>query len=256
MNAGTPHHTPSCGPRRWRGRSAGCAAGSPETFADVYERFERRRRHRDRGQGDDDRQSILSFAVSEDLVEYNDAAGVTKPRYERAREPHIFLPPEVEAIRAQLDLRDGTLVSVLAYSRPCPEEVVCRLAWSDVGEHAIRYQDTKRHRIRHTPLLKPLADDLTEWCLASGRPTATRPVFPARDGGFWQQDDWRNWRQRIWQGEPARPRRDRKNPIHPRPGRAPKDTRPRDLRSSYVTSVSTRESRSLRSVVRSARASG
>jgi hypothetical protein len=37
-------------------------------------------------------QSILSFAVGEELVEYNAAAGVTKPRYERAREPRIFLP--------------------------------------------------------------------------------------------------------------------------------------------------------------------
>ena len=166
-------------------------------------------------------QSILRFAVSEELVEYNAAAGVTKPRYERAREPHIFLPTEVEAIRAQLDLRDRTLVSVLAYSGPRPEEVVCRLAWSDVGEHAIRYHDTKRHRARHTPLLKPLADDLTEWFLASGRPTGTCPVFPAHDGDFWHQDDWRNWRKRIWQGEPERPRRDRKNPTPPRPGCAP-----------------------------------
>jgi integrase len=180
-------------------------------------------------------QSVLSFAVSEELVEYNAAAGVTKPRYERAREPHIFLPVEVEAIRAQLELRDRTLVSVLAYSGPRPEEVVCRLAWSDIGEHAIRYQDTKRHRARHTPLLKPLADDLSEWFLAAGRPTGTSPVFPAHDGGFWHQDDWRNWRRRVWQGEPDRPRRDRKNPTPARPGCAPKDTRPRDLRSSYVT---------------------
>jgi hypothetical protein len=44
-------------------------------------------------------------------VEYNAAAGVTKPRYERAREPHIFLLAEVEAIRAQLDLRDRTRAS-------------------------------------------------------------------------------------------------------------------------------------------------
>ena len=92
---------------------------------------------------------------------------------ERAREPDIFLPPGVEAIRAQLDPRDRTLVSVLAYSGPRPEEVVCRLAWSDVGEHAIRYQDTKRHRVRHTPPLKPLANDLREWSLASGWPTGT-----------------------------------------------------------------------------------
>ncbi len=160
---------------------------------------------------------------------------MTKPRYQRAREPHIFLPTEVEQIRARLDLRDRTLVSTLAYSGPRPEEVVCRLTWDDVGGQSIRYVDTKRHRTLHTPLLKPLADDLSEWFLASGRPTGKRPVFPAHDGDFWDGDDWRNWRRRTWQGEPARPRRDRKNPSPARPGAAPTGTRPRDLRSSYVT---------------------
>jgi integrase len=180
-------------------------------------------------------QSILSFAVSEEIVEYNAAASVPKPRYTRAREPHIFLPADVEAIRAKVELRDRTLVSVLAYSGPRPEEVVCRLAWDDVGDKAIRYVDTKRHRTRHTPLLKPLAEDLKEWFLASGRPTGRRPVFPAHDGGFWDQDDWRNWRRRTWLGEPERQRRDRKKPTPPRAGCAPAGTRPRDLRSSYVT---------------------
>jgi integrase len=178
---------------------------------------------------------ILSFAVSEELVEYNAAAGVPKPRYTRAREPHIFMPPDVEQIRANLNLRDATLVSVLAYSGPRPEEVVCRLAWDDIGEQAIRYVDTKRRKVRFTPLLKPLADDLKEWSLASGRPTGRGPVFPAHDGGFWGQDDWRNWRRRTWQGEPARPRSDRLNPTTARSGCAPKGTRPRDLRSSYIT---------------------
>jgi integrase len=180
-------------------------------------------------------QSILSFAVAEELVEFNAAAAIRKPRYERAREPHIFLPPEVEAIRGKLDLRDRTLVSVLAYSGPRPEEVVCRLTWDAVGEQAIRYLDTKRHKVRFTPLLKPLAEDLREWFLASGRPTGKRPVFPAHDGEFWGQDDWRNWRRRVWQGEPERARRDRKNPKPKRDGCAPAGTRPRDLRSSYVT---------------------
>ena len=88
-------------------------------------------------------------------------------------------------------------MSVLAYSGPRPEEVVCRLTWDDVGEQAIRYVDTKRHRTRHTPLLKPLADDLKEWFRASGRPTGKLPVFPAYDGGFWNLDDWRNWQRRT-----------------------------------------------------------
>lgn len=130
-------------------------------------------------------QSILTFAVAEELVEFNAAAPVRKPRYERAREPHIFLPTEVEEIRLRLTgLRDKTLVSVLAYSGPRPEEVVCRLTWADVGERAIRYRDTKRHRVRFTPILAPLAEDLREWFLASGRPGPRQPVFPAHDGSF------------------------------------------------------------------------
>jgi hypothetical protein len=92
-------------------------------------------------------QSILSFAVAEELVDFNAAASVRKPRYQREREPHIFLPAEVEEIRGKLrSSRDRALVSLLAYSGPRPEEVVCRLAWEDIGERAIRYRDTKRHR--------------------------------------------------------------------------------------------------------------
>jgi integrase len=108
-------------------------------------------------------QSILSFAVSAEIVEFNAAAAVRKPRYTRARERHILLPDEVERIRAQLQARDRTLVSVLACSGPRPEEIVCRLAWGDVGEQSIRYVDSKRRRIRFSPLLPPLAQDLREW---------------------------------------------------------------------------------------------
>jgi hypothetical protein len=57
----------------------------------------------------------------------------------------------------------------------------------------IRYRDTKRHRIRFTPLLIPLEQDLREWFLVTGRPSSKQPVFPAHDGGFWRPDDWRNW---------------------------------------------------------------
>jgi len=138
-----------------------------------------------------------------------------------------------EEIRDKLTSpRDRTLVSLLAYSGPRPEEVVCRLAWEDIGERAIRYRDTKRHRVRFTPLLAPLAEDLREWFLASGRPEAKQPVIPAHDGGFWTDDDWRNWRSRIWRGE-ERPANRRNVPTYP--GAAPDGTRPRDLRSSFIT---------------------
>jgi hypothetical protein len=111
---------------------------------------------------------------------------------------------------------------------------VRRLAWKDVGERAIRYVDTKRHRVRYTPLLGPLADDLREWFLASGRPDGNQPVLPAHDGGFWGDDDWRNWRRRVWHGEPERTlTRGRITPR--RRGCAPSGIRPRDLWSSFVT---------------------
>jgi integrase len=179
-------------------------------------------------------QGILSFAVAEELVEFNAAASVRKPRYRRAREPQIFLPADVEDIRRRLSsLRDRTLVSVLAYSGPRPEEVVFRLAWGDVQQRTIRYVDTKRRKTRFTPLLVPLADDLREWFFASGRPGPRSPVFPTRDGGFWDRVDWSNWRRRVWTGEPERrwERTTRKATV----GCAPAGTRPRDLRSSYIT---------------------
>jgi integrase len=178
-------------------------------------------------------QSILSFAISEELVEFNAAASVRKPRYQRRREPHIFLPTEVERIRAKLDLRDSTIISVLAYSGPRPEEVVFRLSWEDIGERAIRFHDEKRHRVRFTPLLAPLAEDLREWFLASGQPERKLPVFPAHDGGFWNIDDWRNWRRRVWQGEERPSDKRKQTPTYP--GCAPAGTRPRDLRSSFIT---------------------
>lgn len=180
-------------------------------------------------------QSMLSFAIREEIVEYNAAAAVKKPRYERAREPTIFSPREIEQMRQKLQQRDATLISVLAYSGPRPEEVVCRLAWGDIGERAIRYVDNKRRKVRYTPLLAPLEQDLNEWYLASGKPDSEEPVFPAHDGDFWKADDWRNWRKRVWQGQRVRGTVEAVELTQPRQGCAPAGSRPRDLRSSFVT---------------------
>lgn len=161
-------------------------------------------------------QSVMRVAVLEQRIDFNPVTAVRKPRYDREREPHIFGPIDIEQLRARLELRDATLVSVLAYSGPRPEEAL-RLTWTDVGERSLHYRDTKRHRDRSTPLLAPLAADLKQWHVACGRPIGRTPVFPAHDGEPWQQDDWRNWRRRTWRRH------------------APEGTRPRDLRSSYIT---------------------
>lgn len=129
-------------------------------------------------------QSILSFAVVEERVEFNAMAVVRKPTYERAREPHIFLPVDVEELRAKLNPLGAMLVSLLAYSGARPEEVL-RLLWRGVGAGALLFDGQKTRQQRHTPLLPALAEDLRAWRLASGaglRPHA--PVIPAHDGAM------------------------------------------------------------------------
>jgi integrase len=176
-------------------------------------------------------QSILSFAITEDQIDFNPAAAVRKPAETRARDPHIFLPVDVEQLRGQLDrIRDRTLVSVLAYAGPRPEEAL-RLRVRDVGSEALHFLDTKRHRERWTPLLRHLAHDLREYLLATGRPGPNAPLFPAHDGGHWNLDDWRNWRRRTWGHFEDDPKTGKRVWIGP----SPAGTRPRDLRSSYVT---------------------
>ena len=56
----------------------------------------------------------------------------------------------------------------------------------------------KRHD-RVVRLLIPLAKDLAEWRLASGRPESRALVFPRADGSPWLDHDWRNWRRRVYQ---------------------------------------------------------
>ena len=142
-------------------------------------------------------QSILSFAIVEERLELNAASAVAKPYYERAREPHVFLPLEVEQIRARLDARSAALVSLLAYSGPRPEEAL-RLRWGGVGPEAIEFDGRKTRRRRWTPLLGALAGDLKRWRLESGARDPRAPVIPAHDDAPWQLDDWRNWRRRTW----------------------------------------------------------
>jgi integrase len=180
-------------------------------------------------------QSILSFAIVEEHLELNAAAAVAKPFYERAREPYVFLPPEVEQIRQRLDAKSAALVALLAYAGPRPEEAL-RLPWQGIGREAIEFDGRKTRRSarggrRYTPLLAPLAGDLKRWKLESGARDPRAPVIPAHDGAAWQSDDWRNWRRRVWGSY----QRDRKTGQRRWVGVAPEGTRPRDLRSSFIT---------------------
>ena len=182
--------------------------------------------------------SVLSYAVVRELVDFNAAKAIRPPRYDREREPHVFLPGAVEALRADVRPVSAILVSLLAYSGPRPEEAL-RLRVRDVGEEAVFYDGRKTRRNRWTPLLSPLAQDIREWRLQSGRRGPNAPLLPAHDGGHWGTDDWRNWRRRTWQswlGGDAKCAHQGEASCRCGARRlTPQGSRPRDLRSSYVT---------------------
>lgn len=123
------------------------------------------------------------------------------------------------AAQATTALQKGRLVNHITYQ--ALDDDVTGLA------NRLQFTHQLRRAINHARQLRDLVR-------LPGRPDGTQAVLPAHDGGFWGDDDWRNWRRRVWHGEPERRlTRGRTSPA--RPGCAPSGTRPRDLRSSFVT---------------------
>ncbi len=56
------------------------------------------------------------------------------------------------------------------------------MRWRDVGDATIVVDAEKTGQRRVVRLLAPLAQDLRQWPLASGRPGPAALVFPAADG--------------------------------------------------------------------------
>ena len=155
-------------------------------------------------------QGILQRAVVWGRIRTNPVAPVRKPVQRRKHAVRPIAPATVEQIRRKLisgrRIRDATLVSVLAYGGLRPGEALA-LRWGDIGERTILVEraaalgdlkETKTGQTRSVRLLDPLASDLREWSMKSGRPADDALVFPRFDGGVWKEEDWRNWRQRIF----------------------------------------------------------
>jgi integrase len=162
-------------------------------------------------------QSILSLAVAEEHLRENPVAAIRKPSQAPARQ-HVAVPTAaVEAIRTQLlarqragrvtaGVRDATLVALLAYAGLRPQEAL-GLHWEDVGAKTLTIQWkvvagelvpwTKTRKTRAVPLTASLAADLRAWRLACGRREGL--VFVRADGEPWSDEDYRNWRTRVWQ---------------------------------------------------------
>lgn len=102
-------------------------------------------------------------------------------------------------MRAVCGPRDGCLLSVLAYAGLRPQEALA-LRWRDVGERTLTVLAAKTGRRRSVRLLAPLAHDLREWKLTSGRPSADALVFPGHDGQPWSQEAYKSWSRKAPRG--------------------------------------------------------
>jgi integrase len=165
--------------------------------------------------------AIFSRAVANGLVQANPVRAVRKPRQRPTRRPEPIAPATTERIRAQLDIADATLISVLAYCGARPESEALALRWRDVGERTIALTGSKTQRERHVRLLPTLAEDLRTWRDRCSPVSDSAFVFARSDGGPWTATDWDNWRRRVW--KPAAE------------AAGLKGSRPRDLRGSYAS---------------------
>jgi integrase len=98
-------------------------------------------------------------------------------------------------MRAAADLRDATIISMLAYSGLRPGELR-ELCWRQVRERTLLIGAAKTGRRRTVRLLNALADDLTVWRDASADVLDGLPVFPDERGRVWTANGFEKWRQR------------------------------------------------------------
>jgi integrase len=151
--------------------------------------------------------SVLRHAAEAEAIPANPLALVRAPRAEHREQVRALAPATVERIRASLDAEGAAIVAVLAYSGLRPGELRA-LRWGDVRERTLLVQrgadsdgkakTTKTRSVRTVRLLAPLAADLREWRMASGRPSDDALVFPAPDGAAWTKDDWDVFRANGW----------------------------------------------------------
>lgn len=151
--------------------------------------------------------SVLRHAAEAEAILANPLALVRAPRSEHREQVRPLAPATVERIRSSLDAERAALVSVLAYAGLRPGELRA-LRWGDVRERTILVQRgadpdgkakaTKTRAVRTVRLLAPLAADLREWRMASGRPGDAALVFPGKDGKAWTKDEWDVFRRRAW----------------------------------------------------------
>jgi len=159
--------------------------------------------------------AILQRAVEGGRIGSNPQRLVRRASPQPTAEVRPLAPATIEAIRAVLPPRDATFVSLLGYAGLRPQEARA-LTWGHVGERTLTVYSPKTRRHRSEPrsvrLLAPLAQDLREWRLMSGRPGDTEPVIPAPHGGTWTEPGYERWIRRVWMPALAKLGRDYQRP--------------------------------------------
>ena len=120
-------------------------------------------------------QAVCKQAVIHGRMELNPVAVIDKPRQRPSEASPPLTPATIEAIRAQLDPFDATLVSVLAYAGLRPQEAIA-LDWRHVSTKRVRVWAPKTQTTRSVDLLEPLADDC---CAGDVKPPPSAPCSPA-----------------------------------------------------------------------------
>jgi integrase len=151
--------------------------------------------------------AILQRAVESGRIVSNPQRLVRKAAPAATQEVRPLAPRSVESVRALLRPRDAIFVSLLAYAGLRPQEARA-LRWAHVQERTliVHAPKTRRHSTqpRSVRLLAPLAQDLREWRLMSGRPGDHEPVIPALDtharsrGDVWTDAGYKLWIARVW----------------------------------------------------------
>lgn len=171
-------------------------------------------------------QAVLTLGVRDGVVAVNVARSARKPRQGRTRLPYLIKPIAVERMRAFLlargQDRDAMLLELLAYAGLRPESEAVALRWGQVRDRSLLVADTKRGRERTVTVPAALRESLRTWRRQQGRPGADALVVPNLHGQSWSSDDWRTWRRRRFAAAA-------------RAAGLPADTRPRDLRGSFVS---------------------
>lgn len=153
-------------------------------------------------------QGVLRLAVEWGYISHNPAARMKQTRANK-REGRALTPEQIEALCRELpDLRDCTIVRLLAFTGLRPGELR-GLRWHDVGERALQIErsvsanrvgPTKTRRSRSVELQPAARKTLLEWYMACGQPAADAYVIPGARSqvSFWTDDGYSKWGQKVF----------------------------------------------------------